>query len=284
MRVILRWTCSQARSGSDVRLARFILVLRAAQRTYWYQPLLEAAGLATPEALAAVTSVEHTLVRLPAVDLNKFRSSPAAFESPGRRHATSQPFRSPLEHLPRTAILMQGFEQSSGVRVIARNWSNGLKHFAATALAGPVAALREIATAIESGLAEAPPLKHFVVPFTLAPEGALSAHDRDRFWRVFRVPVFEQRLGFDGQVIAYECEAHDGLHILPERAAFEETLNSEFLLTSLTDLRYPTLRVGTQVAGAIQRDCCDCGHATARLMSAKPLPAPGPLAAMAAAC
>ncbi len=281
MRVILRWTCSTAGQGADVRLARFRRVLRAAQRTTGYQPLLESAGLATPEALASVHSVERTLERLPAIDLNEFCSSRAAFESPGGLHPTPQAFRSPLEHTPKTAILMEGFQASSGIKVMAQNWGKGLKGFGASALAAPVGVLRSLAAAIESGEQELPPLRHFVVSFTGSEQGELGEDDRERFWRVFQVPVFEQRLGFDGRVIAYECEAHNGLHVVPERAALEETAHSELLLTSLTDLRRPTLRVGTRLAGSIHRDCCDCGNAAARLVGARPLPAPPPLAVAA---
>jgi len=53
MQAILRWTWSQEHPGADVRLARFMRVLHAAQRTNAYQPfLLESAGLATLEALS----------------------------------------------------------------------------------------------------------------------------------------------------------------------------------------------------------------------------------------
>jgi len=262
-----------------VRLARFRRVLRAAQRTSGYQPLLEIAGLATLEALAAVDSVEETLQRLPAIDLEEFRGSPAAFESPGGMRPAAQRFRSPLEHMPKTAILMEGFEAASGIKLAAHNWGKGLKQFGASAVAAPVSVLRTLATAIEAGREEIPGLRHFVVSFTGGEQGELAEEDRDRFWRVFQVPVFEQRLGFDGRVIASECEAHNGLHILPERAALEETTGSELLLTSLTDLHHPTLRVGTRMAGSIEHDCCDCGNPAARLMEARPLPAPQPLAA-----
>jgi len=277
MRVILRWTCSQACPGGDVRVARFKRVLRAAQRTERYQPLLESAGLATPEALAAVDSVEGTLERLPAIALEEFRGSPAAFESPGVLSPPPQMFRSPLEHTPKTAILMPGFEQTSGVKVMAHNWSKSLKRFGASALAAPLTVLRELAAAVEHGDQEIGGLKHFVIPFTGGEQGELREDDRELFWRVFQVPLFEQRLGFDGRVIAYECEAHSGLHIVPERAAFEETAGSELLLTSLTDLRHPTLRIGTRTAGSIQHECCDCGNAAPRLVGFRPL-------AAAAAC
>lgn len=260
-----------------MRVVRFKRVLRAAQRTQRYQPLLEDAGLATAEALAGIYSVERTLERLPAIELDDFRGAPAAFESPVGLNPPPQTFRSPLEHTPKTAILMAGFQQTSDVKMIGGNWSKGLNRFGASALAAPLTVLRELATAVETGEQEIHGLKHFVIPFTGGEQGELREEDRELFWRVFLVPLFEQRLGFDGRVIAYECEAHSGMHILPERAAFEETANSELLLTSLTDLRHPTLRVGTRTFGRIQHECCDCGNATPRLVGVRQL-------AAAAAC
>lgn len=278
MRVILRWAWAQEHPGADVRLARFKCVLRAAQRTQAYQPFLKIAGLATLEAIAWVDSVEGTLARLPAIDLAEFRGSPAAFESATSARPTPQAFRSPFEHTTKTAVLMPGFEQTSTVKTFAQNWTQGLKHLGASALAAPVSVLREMAATIERGQQETHGLKHFVVSFTGGEHGELRNEDREKFWRVFQVPVFEQRVGFDGRVVAYECEAHDGLHIMPERAAFEETAESGLLITSLTDLRYPTLRVGTRMAHSIEHECCGCGDAAPRLVAAKP-----PLMALAAA-
>ena len=259
-----------------MRVVRFRRVLRAAQRTQHYQPLLENAGLATDEALAGIDSVERTLERLPAIELEEFRGEQAAFESPVGLNPGPQAFRSPLDHTPKTAILMAGFQQTSGVKMIAGNWSKGLKRFGSSALAAPLSVLRELATAVKTG-EQINGLKHFVIPFTGGEQGELREEDRERFWRAFQVPLFEQRLGFDDRVIAYECEAHSGMHILPERAAFEEGADSELLLTSLTDLRHPTLRVGTRMSGTIQHECCDCGNASPRLVGV------GQLAA-AAAC
>ncbi len=263
----------------ELRLLRFRQVLRAAQRTARYQLLLESAGLGTLEALSSIDSVERTLELLPVIDLDEFYGSRSAFENPSGTGPSPQPFRSPLEHTPKTVILMPGFQSSSNIKVFARNWPKGLGQFGASALAAPVNVLRLVADAVESGRQDSPALQHFVVPFTGGEQGELGEDDRERFWRVFQVPVFEQRLGFDGRMIAHECEAHDGLHIVPERAAIERTAGSELLLTSLTDLRLPTLRVGTRLAGSIRPDCCDCGNAAARLIGARPL-----AAAAAAAC
>jgi hypothetical protein len=41
----------------------------------------------------------------------------------------------------------------------------------------------------------------------------LEDEDRDRFWRGFRVPVFEYLISPEGELLAAECEAHDGLHV-----------------------------------------------------------------------
>jgi len=166
---------------------------------------------------------------------------------------------------------------------MVRNWSRGLKRFGATAVAAPAHVLHELATAVESGRQEMDALKHFIVAFTGGGHGELADADREHLWRTFQVPVFEQRLGFDGRVIAYECEAHHGLHTMAERAAFEETTHRELLLTSLTDLRFPTLRVGTRMTGSIQHNCCDCGNSASRLIRTKPFATNRPLA-MAATC
>jgi hypothetical protein len=45
------------------------------------------------------------------------------------------------------------------------------------------------------------------------PGQSLSATDRDQLWNRFRVPVFQQIVDERGRLIAYECEAHDALHV-----------------------------------------------------------------------
>ena len=93
---------------------------------------------------------------------------------------------------------------------------------AARAIAGMVPVLRSLAEAVEAGTAALPPVEAAVVVFTGACHGELSALERDLFWRVFQVPVFEQLLTPDGRVIAMECDAHDGLHLLDEDGPPEE--------------------------------------------------------------
>jgi hypothetical protein len=58
-----------------------------------------------------------------------------------------------------------------------------------------------------------PSLTHALVVLEHPGRPRLSDADRTAFWRAFRVPVFEQIIGPAGQLLAGECEAHEGLHI-----------------------------------------------------------------------
>ncbi len=56
-----------------------------------------------------------------------------------------------------------------------------------------------------------------VVVFTGESCGTLTPEMRDRVWQRWGLPVFEYRLDASGaQVVAEECEAHDGLHLRRE--------------------------------------------------------------------
>jgi hypothetical protein len=82
------------------------------------------------------------------------------------------------------------------------------------AIAASVPLLRSLAADVESGSLVLPPVEAAVIAFTGIRHGELTELERDLFWRVFQVPVFEQLLAPDGRLIATECDAHDGLHLL----------------------------------------------------------------------
>jgi hypothetical protein len=83
----------------------------------------------------------------------------------------------------------------------------------------------------------------------------MSADGRDRLWRKFRVPSFEQIIDEDGTLFAAECEVHCGLHIESARFA-----------------------VGDH---EIDREPCACGRATPRLIVPIPMEALRRIAAIA---
>jgi hypothetical protein len=56
------------------------------------------------------------------------------------------------------------------------------------------------------------PLRHSHSPF-------LSDSQRDTLWDRFEVPIYALLLDAEGDVVGYECEAQDGMHIRQEYAA-----------------------------------------------------------------
>jgi len=73
-------------------------------------------------------------------------------------------------------------------------------------IAGPLPALRELGISVTASKA--------VVVFTDACSSPLSDATRDWVWQRFAVPCFEQLLDNRGEVIAEECQAHAGMHVL----------------------------------------------------------------------
>jgi len=120
----------------------------------------------------------------------------------GRREAA---FRHPLDPAPRTAVLAPGFAPSGSIRVFPQGWSAEARRFRPTAIAGRVDVLRALARRNVD-------LRHAVIAFTEL-KSRLTERDREFLWQAFGVPVFEQCLGVKNELVAGECEAHEGLHL-----------------------------------------------------------------------
>lgn len=110
------------------------------------------------------------------------------------------PFCYPSGEPPQTVVLRAGFEQNSRVRWITPDAVPP----SCEVLAGTIDDLRQVSALTE--------VARGVVVFTY--ESALSDHDRDWLWMRFGAPVFEQYLSADNQLLATECDAHDGLHVI----------------------------------------------------------------------
>ena len=97
-------------------------------------------------------------------------------------------------------------------------------------LAAPLEIVLDIAARI-------PSLSRALIVLTPHGRDLLADAEHDLLWHRFGLPVFEQLRGYDGRVIARECEIHDGLHC------------------DTSDLP----------AGEYDRHLCDCGLETPRL-------------------
>ena len=124
-----------------------------------------------------------------------------------RRRSTGATFIHPMNPTPRTAILASGFRQTKLVRVFPSGWSADAERFQPTSIAGAAEQIRRL---VDLKLN----LRHAVIVFTWEGGSGLSDDDRDLFWASFGVPIFEQRLGTGNELLAMECDAHQGLHVM----------------------------------------------------------------------
>lgn len=258
------------KAPQDVRLARFRRVLLAAQRTRRYKPALESAGLTSPGAINRLCSIEEALQKLPCMDWAEFQGSPADFYNPAAPAPALQRLRYPTNHQIRTAVLGPRLVESASVRVFHPSWIDQIRAFRPEALAGPVAVLMQLAEVARRAGEAIPTVTRAIVAFTGLEHGVLTDAGRDTLWQVFQVPIFEQYLGADGSLLAWECEAHEGLHTVEDNAIIEQSPDSELILTSLTDRRRPTIRLVTSLTARLHAGACECGQPGPRLISVRP--------------
>lgn len=125
-------------------------------------------------------------------------------------------------------------------------------------IAASPSALRRICALVEARALALPNLCEAVIVLQGLEEGLLYPGERDMLWRCLGVPVFEQWLGLDGEMLAWECGVHQGLHFRGNRAELEE-IDGELVLTSWFGLRTPMLRVATGFSAEADHRVCPCG-------------------------
>jgi hypothetical protein len=143
-------------------------------------------------------------------------------------------FEYPIPPAPRTAVLVpwfgkdrfgkdwfgkdrakRGLLTSQPVRIFAEGWGRDTAAFAPAAMAGTYAQMCAL------DRQSVPSLTHALIVLGRPGADRLTEENRDRLWRIFRVPVFEQIIGKSGELLAAECEAHDGLHVESSRLPIE---------------------------------------------------------------
>jgi hypothetical protein len=137
--------------------------------------------------------------------------------------------------------------------MLARLHLSGTRMLAATP-----AVLRRVCAAVEGKTMALPQLCEAVVVLQGLEEGFLFPGERDMLWRCLGVPVFEQWLGLDGELLAWECLAHQGMHFSGGRAELEE-VGGELVVTSWFGLRTPVPRLATGLVAEADARVCRCG-------------------------
>ena len=141
------------------------------------------------------------------------------------RRVVSGTFVYPISPVPRTAVLVPWFRSSrrlaGPVRLFPDGWKPEAAAFAPAAVAGTVEQIRALAQVRISSLT------HALIVLARPGGARLTENDRERLWQDFRLPVFEQIIGSSGDLLAAECEAHDGLHVeSPDLPLGQETVDT----------------------------------------------------------
>jgi len=266
MKIPDRWWCGSRAAARDFRLARFRQILLSARRTRRYRPALDLACLSSARDVASLCAIEEALHKLPYMDWWDFRGSPADFRNPRAPAPAPPQLRYPANRQILTAVVGLRIVESGVARMFHPGWIEQIRQFGPEAIAAPVRVLKRLAaSASYQGRSVFPSLTRAVVAFTGVEHGTLSSADRNALWQTFKVPIFEQCLAPDGSLLAWECEAHEGLHAVEENAFVELNSGSQLILTSLTDRRHPAIRVITPLTASFQDGTCGCGQSGPRI-------------------
>ncbi len=239
---------------SPNRNDRLSALISAAAKTDFYRTWLTADVPASP----------FNLELLPYIEIGDFYGHKPDFLNRYAPRAVSRELNYPIQQPPKIAVLADGFRRTAHVRMFADFELEEIAQLDTETIAAPVEMLRRLAKIVR-------PQQFPLVAFTGIPHGLLTDSDRNLFWKAYGVPVFEQFCGLEGEVLAEECEAHDGLHIRTGEALFEQR-GAEIVISSFANLQYPVLRLATGFTGDIDDRCCPCGRPGERLSSVRRKP------------
>jgi hypothetical protein len=257
------WVTRFWRADEDGRSSRLFRLLEKARTTSWYQ---RNGPRNWPEA---TPEREAPLGQFRPVPLQMVIGLPHEFVPKHRRTPAKRQLHFPFPPAPRIAVLHPAFAPTGQQKVIPSLRIHQLAQSRCEVLAAPVPVLRSIAAEMLDGRLSLPFLDRAVVALQSFEQGLLLEEDRELFWHVFGVPLYEQLLGLDGELLATECEAHSGLHLKMDNAIFESlpgTDGPELLVTSLQQERRVVLRMNTGLLADMDSTTCACGLSTPRLL------------------
>jgi hypothetical protein len=218
-------------------------------------------------------SLEEALGRVPRVEPGLVRLDSCSLLNPGAADPPPSELFWPLPPPRRTALLSEARRHAAGIRLFRECQIRDLARWRPEAIAGPVDSLRRITQTLLANPSAAFPLRHSVLAFCLFRRAFLTEQLREMIWQAWGVPVFGQLLGPSGEMLAWECEAHEGYHYDPANVVFEagaDEPGGELYVTSLISLRRPLLRMASRLTGILHPSRCGCGSSLPRLLRLEP--------------
>lgn len=154
-----------------------------------------------------------------------------------------------------------------GARVFAMPKVAALEAWRPEALAAPLDQLRELAAQVVSGALSCSSVTHGLIALARPGHPPLRQADRDLLWSAFEAPVYQQLRDWNGELLAWECEAHDGLHIKTSAGArlrVDSGPDRELLYRPTAGVFARDLATG--LAASITEAPCPCGCGGPRLI------------------
>jgi hypothetical protein len=243
------------------QLERWRKLLHYASQTDYYYP---SSGLMADAAVReSVAGLRRGLASVEPVPLDQFKRHAAEFRSGYTRTPPSQPVSTLWESRARVALVRPWFAVGYPARVFNRPESlrataDALNRYAPDVIAASPRLLLRLG---QAGLC-AP--QRALVSLHAPGLPTLTTRQRDILWRRFKVPTFAQLRGFQGELLASECDVMKGFHAHRTVAHWEQR-DGNLLFTSLVNLRHPVLRLQTGLVGEMETARCGCGSAAPRL-------------------
>jgi len=260
------WKLLSWRHEVPVRNRRWRAILDAALMAPAYariRPNLEWARHLSPYRVAA-----GFVDPLPLPDLF---ANPALYRNPRAAAPKPAPFAAPWPGAVQGALaLCPWFPVDADAGITHDPQWDAVQRTEPEVLAGPAPALLSLASAMLERKLALPTLRWGVVGWSGPGRPMLDAASRAALWWAFQVPVAEQYRGFDGEILAENCEARDGWHIQEDTALWEAAngaLPGPLRVTSLVNLRFPALRLECGIHGRLSTVRCECGRDTPRLLT-----------------
>ncbi len=170
----------------------------------------------------------------------------------------------PVSPTLRLAQLSPGPKFANIKPLVLKRWSD-IKEFAPSVVVGSLHEMERLVEHITAGALDAASIDRALVILTHFGSKPLNDVARVSLWQSFGVPIFELYLGLDQSLLASECEAHEGWHLV--RGIDSTTLETgELILDGAGNSG-----LSTGLRASVDRTTCPCGLATPRILNIEPL-------------
>jgi hypothetical protein len=205
----------------------------------------------------SVAGIQSQLLKMPTTPLAFFAENAHVFRSGHKGAPPSQPCSTFWETEARIALVQPWYRAEAPARTFDLD-AAAIGRFAPDVLVASPSVLAKLAS---TGL-ESP--KRGIVAVHAPGMAMMREADRTALWTRFQVPVYQQLRGFQGELLAAECDAQTGFHA-HEAVAYWEVQQQQLIYTNLVNLRHPVLRLATGWFGDLEKSRCGCGAVSPRI-------------------